>query len=102
LLRPGRQCLCKCVDIEALMSLKTVTLTKDAYDTLAALKREGESFSELVRRLAGSRVHLSAFAGAWRGAPDSEIEGVRKFLRDSDRPSRPRSRRHSPTGGERR
>ncbi|HEV2449003.1 MAG TPA: antitoxin VapB family protein [Thermoplasmata archaeon] len=70
------------------MSVRTVTLSRDAYDTLAALKREGESFSELVRRLASSHTQLSAFAGAWSSAPKSELRAIRKFLRDSDTASR--------------
>jgi len=81
-------CLNTCVDINTPVSVRTVTLSKDAYDALAALKGEGESFSEVVRRLAGSRTLLSAFAGAWRGASNDDVESVRKFLRTSDRLSR--------------
>ncbi|MGP8135197.1 MAG: antitoxin VapB family protein [Thermoplasmata archaeon] len=77
------------------MAVKTVTLTTEAYDALAALKNEGESFSEVVRRLTSSQVLLSSFAGAWSSAPKAEIEGVRKFLRDSDRLSRAKLRRLS-------
>lgn len=92
-------CLNKCVDVNTPMSVKTVTLTKEAYDALASLKGEGESFSEVVRRLTGSHILLSAFAGAWTGAPEREIEGVRRFLRDSDRLSRQKVRRLSRAGG---
>ncbi len=67
------------------MAVKTVTLTQDAYDSLAALKEEGESFSEVVRRLTGSQVLLSAYAGAWKGADPRKIARVRRFLADSDR-----------------
>ncbi len=82
--------------------MKTVTLTKDAYDALAALKSEGESFSEVVRRLTGSQVLLSSFAGAWIGAPEHAIQEVRGFLRKSDRLSREKLRRLAslePTNG---
>jgi len=75
------------------MVVKTVTLTKDAYDALAAMKNEGESFSEVVRRLTGSQILLSSFAGAWKGAPDSEVEKVRQFLNRSDRLSRQKLRK---------
>ena len=69
------------------MSVKTVTLTKDAYDLLAALKNPGESFSQVVTRLAGSRTLLSAFAGAWSSAPPGAVDDVRRYLRAADRAS---------------
>jgi len=75
------------------MSVRTVTLSKDAYDALASLKVEGESFSEVVRRLTGSRTLLSAFAGAWDGVPKSEIDEIRKYIRNSDRLSREMNRK---------
>jgi predicted CopG family antitoxin len=75
------------------MAVKTVTLAEDAYAALAALKNEGESFSEVVRRLTGSQVLLSSFAGAWIGAPDSKIREVRAFLKESERLSRAKLRR---------
>lgn len=70
------------------MAVKTVTLTVDAYKALAAARGEGESFSEVVQRLAGSRIRLSDFAGAWKGAPPERIREVRRFLKASDRISR--------------
>lgn len=85
--------LSMCVDINTSMTVKTVTLTQDAYTALASLKTEGESFSEVVRRLTGSQVQLSAYAGAWKGAPAAKLRDVRAFLRDSDRLSRRKLRR---------
>lgn len=37
------------------MPARTVNLSQDAYDLLASLKRERESFSDVVKRLAGER-----------------------------------------------
>ncbi len=75
------------------MAVKTLTITTTAYDSLAALKREGESFSELVCRLTQSQTLLTPFAGAWKDAPKRELDEVRRFLRDGDRLSQAKLRR---------
>jgi predicted CopG family antitoxin len=77
------------------MSVKTVTLSIDAYDALAALKQEGESFSQVVRRLTGSQLMLSAFAGAWKSAPEAALREIRRTVARSDRLSRGKLRRLS-------
>lgn len=77
------------------MTVKTITLTKEAYDALVSQKNKGESFSEVVYRLTGTRLPLSAYAGAWKGAPITDIAKVHKFLRDSDRRSRRKLQRLS-------
>ena len=41
------------VCIHRLMAFKTISLSEDAYRLLRARKRKGESFTEVVRRLAG-------------------------------------------------
>ncbi len=35
------------------MSVKTITITEDAYTRLAAMKTPGESFSDVIKRVAG-------------------------------------------------
>jgi len=62
-------------------------------------RAEGASFSEVVRRLAGSRILLSPFAGVWKGAPPAELESIRAFLEESDRLSRKQLRRLGRVGG---
>ncbi len=37
------------------MTTKTISLDEEAYERLKARKKEGESFSETVKRLAGER-----------------------------------------------
>lgn len=37
------------------MATKTISLAEEAYERLKARKREWESFSEVVKRLAGER-----------------------------------------------
>ncbi|MFQ6013442.1 MAG: antitoxin VapB family protein [Thermoplasmata archaeon] len=72
------------------MSVKTVTLSEDAYDALAALKRQGESFSEVVRRLTRTSHSLLEFAGDWKDIPAEAMRGYLEFLRTSDELSRER------------
>ncbi|HLB68817.1 MAG TPA: antitoxin VapB family protein [Thermoplasmata archaeon] len=66
------------------MSVKTVTLSEDAYAALLALKREGESFSDVVRRLAGRGRPLLDFAGAWKDVPKEKMRRYLAFLETSD------------------
>src|SRR5207247_2832183 len=70
------------------MPVKTVTLSEDAYAALAALKREGESFSEVVRRLARTGRSLLEFAGAWKDFPSEKMDRYLAFLEAGDRESR--------------
>ncbi len=46
------------------MATKTITITEDAYDLLAKLKRENESFSEVIKRTI-KKGSILEFAGAW-------------------------------------
>ena len=70
------------------MPVKTVTLSEDAYAALAALKGEGESFSEVVRRLARTGRSLLEFAGAWKDFPSKKMDRYLAFLEAGDRLSR--------------
>ncbi|MCI4372699.1 MAG: antitoxin VapB family protein [Thermoplasmata archaeon] len=75
--------------------MKTVEISADAYDALASLKKDGESFSDVILRITGARTLLMPFAGGWKGAPVRRLREVRKFLRDSDRLSKEKLRRLS-------
>ena len=69
------------------MESTSVALDREAYDLLRGQKRPGESFSQVVKRLAGSRRPLASFAGAWKDLPEKtlrEIQAERKRLRDLD------------------
>lgn len=66
------------------MPVKTVTLSEDAYAALAALKKSGESFSEVVRRLAQRSRPLGDFAGDWKNVPKAKMRRYLAFLEASD------------------
>lgn len=67
------------------MPVKTISLSEDAYVALASLKREGESFSHVVRRLARKGRALLDFAGAWRDFPKEKMDRYLAFLETGDR-----------------
>lgn len=69
------------------METTSIALDREAYDLLRDRKRPGESFSQVVKRLAGGRRPLSSFAGAWKEMPEKtlrEIQAERKRLRELD------------------
>ena len=69
------------------METTSIALDREAYDLLRGQKRPGESFSQVVKRLAGSRRRLSSFVGAWKDMPEKTyraIQAERKQLRDLD------------------
>lgn len=57
------------------MGTKTISLAEDAYEKLKRHKREGESFSDVVRRLTGE-VDLSAYYGRLEEDTAADLEAV--------------------------
>lgn len=49
------------------MGYKTISLSDEAYEKLASLKRKGESFTDVILRLCSKtpRKPLASFAGSW-------------------------------------
>ena len=69
------------------MENTSVALDREAYNLLRRQKRPGESFSQVVKRLADNRRPLASFAGAWRDLPEKtfrSIQAERRRLRDLD------------------
>ncbi len=60
------------------MAVKTVNLSKDAYERLAALKKGSESFSEVVNRITG-KYRLRELIGI---LSNSEAEEMRKAAKE--------------------
>lgn len=61
------------------MTMTTISLTEEAYNNLKALKREGESFSDVVLRLTGAERDKMKGFGAWA---DTELEEEVAAYRD--------------------
>jgi predicted CopG family antitoxin len=65
------------------MEIKTVGLDRDAYELLRRAKRKGESFSDVVKRLAHQRRPLSEFVGLWKEAPKKQLAAFEEWRRTS-------------------
>lgn len=63
------------------METKTIALDREAYDLLWQHKREKESFSDVVKRLAGIHRPLSEFAGIWKKMSRDEIRKIEATIR---------------------
>ncbi len=64
------------------MDVKTVALDPEAYNLLRRQKRRGESFSDVVKRIARNPRPLSDFAGAWKEEMSEEdIRKIKEALR---------------------
>lgn len=72
------------------MATKTISLADDAYERLKAEKREGESFSDVVRRLTVG-TELSEYYGILSEETAEDLEDVVAERRD-ERNERRRSR----------
>ncbi len=62
------------------MALKTIAVDAEAYSILAKAKKQGESFSDVVKRTVRPRRPISDFAGAWKDMSDEEWTRVRRNL----------------------
>ena len=63
------------------MAQKTIALDQEAYDLLRKKKREDETFSDVVKRLAKKPRSILEFAGAWKNFPKDDMARIREILR---------------------
>lgn len=72
------------------MGTKTISLADDAYERLNAAKREGESFSDVVRRITPG-INLSDYVGVLDDDTAEDLETTiteRRTERTNDRQTR--------------
>ena len=69
------------------MSTKTITIMEDAYELLAKKKAEGESFSDVIRRVVSKEKDIMQFAGAWKHISDKEADQMKKHIKDLNKRS---------------
>ena len=68
------------------MVTKTITVTKDAYEQLKALKRPEESFSEEIKRITGGKQDIMRFAGILSDNEGEEmLAAINKVREQSDK-----------------
>jgi predicted CopG family antitoxin len=64
-------------------NVRTITVTLEAYETILMLKRPGETFSDVILRLAREAKDVMELAGAWKDVPGEKIEEVMKSIREA-------------------
>ena len=64
------------------MVTKTLTITKEAYEQLKALKRPEESFSEEIKRITGGKQDIMQFAGILSDMSDKDFEEMKQSIRE--------------------
>ena len=72
----------KCMFKHTFMVTKTLTITKEAYDQLKALKRPDESFSQTIKRITGNKQDIMRFAGILSDLSDKDIEEMKQSIRE--------------------
>ncbi len=71
------------------MATKTLSITEEAYNRLNSRKKEGESFTDVIKRLT-KRESLTKFAGI---LPEREANELEKNIRKSRTDSRKRTQK---------
>ncbi len=73
------------------MTVKTITVTEDAYNTLKGMKREDESFSDVIKRVGSQKRSVSDFFGLLKDSESSaeelqaRVKEIRKNVSESMR-----------------
>lgn len=73
------------------MTIKSLTITEDAYDALKAIKHGDESFSNVILRISKEkRDHIEKYFGILKDSPGSAeewVEDIKKKRKEADKES---------------
>ena len=72
---------------------KNIAVADDVYEVLLKEKREGESFSDVIRRWRGTKGSLLDCYGMWADIPDEEWKEMEAAILGVDRPASEELRR---------
>lgn len=61
------------------MTVKTITITEEAYKAIKWLKKEHESFSELFLRIGKKPLTIKDITGILRRTPEESQKSVKEF-----------------------
>ncbi len=53
---------------------RTIRVASDVYEIPSKERIEGESFSDVIRRISRRKPSLLEFAGAWKDIPEEEFQ----------------------------
>ncbi|MBS3175614.1 hypothetical protein J4457_00050 [Candidatus Woesearchaeota archaeon] len=69
------------------MSIKTITVTEEAYEVIKGMKQEEESFSELFKRIGKQPARIKDIFGAMK-QESKEAEALKKRIKSMKEESR--------------
>ena len=65
---------------------KNIAVADDVYDMLVKEKQEGESFSDVIRRIGKRRKSILEFYGAWADIPEEEFREMEEMWKWANQP----------------
>ena len=74
-----------CLNINIVMTVKTITITQNAYEAIKSMKHEEESFSDLFLRIGRKPLTIKDLAGILKHTPAEAEAFKRRVLEARER-----------------